>query len=260
MKKQFFITLCFITMHNYTMKIEQSFPDETLASIIQYSLPKLNLYYHQKPTDINEDKDNLTQAKNNLEQYITTTMKLRSISQRFNTIITKNIVTWLNFNQHGINAFLLRSTQANIPYFMKIAITHNGHPNCVDAPNGNTPLLYATANNDYLSCKFLLEKGASINMKLQPPRAFGYGYNPGIWPIHIAIGKENLTLVTLFIKHGSQLDFSNFNAENLLSCAAKKIITLFFAPSFKLVLIQITTIIGQKMTLNALLKPQKNFK
>jgi ankyrin repeat protein len=222
MKKQYFIILSFITMHAYSMQTGQSFPDEIVASVIQCSLPKLNLYYDKHPEGMREYQNNVTQAKNNLEKYIFATMNLRFINTRFNTIITKNIATWLNLNQHNVNALLIRSAQANIPYFIKLAMIHNANPDCIDTLNGYTPLLRATENNDYLACKFLLEKGASVNIKKQPPRVFGYGYNPGLWPIHIAIAKENLELVNLFIEYGCTLDFAQWMAESLLSRAVKK--------------------------------------
>lgn len=259
MKNQLIILLSFITMHNYTMKIEHVLPDEIVTTIVQYSLPKLNLYYDQKPEDLYQDKDYFAVAARrvynilpkiyylpddmkkqylqnnkdlyhdencsdlatkNLHDYIATTIKLRSINRQFNTITIQNMSTSLNLNEHTVNAFLIRSTQAHIPYFIKLAIAHKADPNCIHKPDGHAPLWYAAENNHYLACKFLLEHGASAHVKRQPPCVLGYGYNPYLWPIHAAIQQHNLALVKLFIGYLANLDLSE--CYSLLSAAAEE--------------------------------------
>lgn len=233
--RNFLILFCFLAnlsvfcMQTTNMHINL-FPQDVLKSIVQFSFPKMNLYYN-KADDRNDDQHNKNNAVKNLQILIDTIITLGTINKLFNNITANNITAWLDINKDNINAFLIRSTQANIPYFIKIALKNNAnnlipflkaHPDFVHEPDGCTPLIYATEANHYSTCKFLLEKGASVNIRKQCPTAFGYNYNPDIWPIHIAISNNNLELVKLFIQHGANLDFSKFLCTPLLSFAAEK--------------------------------------
>ena len=225
-----------MTLHTHAMDRAQSLPDEIILPIIQYSVPKLNLNYENahKPgrwyhtgkgtfPDDSADKDqqNTSNATNNLKEICTIIQKSRLLSKHWDNVIVQNIATWLGINRGNINAFLIRATQANIPYFIRLAVAHKADLNFVHKPDGYTPLLCATKNNQYNTCVFLLKMGASVNIKREMPYAT-YEYDHNAWPIHIAIKNNNLELVKLFIRHHTDLYFSFFPTTNLLSLVAQQ--------------------------------------
>ncbi len=235
MKKQLYI-LSFISLHIHAMETMALFPDEIMTSIMQYSLPKLNLYYNNthKPgrwyhtekgtfpdNSADRDKKDTLNAAQNLQQIFNSIQTSLLLSKFYNNVIVQNISTWLGINKDNVNALLIRATQANIPYFMKLAVAHKADRNFVHKPDGYTPLLCATKHNQYRTCAFLLSKGVSVHIRRENPYA-AYVYNPHEWPIHIAIQNGNLELVKLFIQHRATLDFSHFPITSLLTFTAQR--------------------------------------
>jgi hypothetical protein len=236
MKKQLFIMISIITMHAHTMEMQNkdSFPHEIVTSIIHHSLPQLNLYYQNvhKPgkwyytekgifpdDSAQKDQENGKKATHNLKEIMNQLTILRLINKSYNDLIVKNIITLLKINTNNINPFLIRSTQANIPYFIKLALAHEANPNFVHKSDGYTSLLCATKNNHYGACKYLLKHGASVHMKRDNCYA-AYVRDPyEEWPISIAIKNNNLELVNLFITYKAHLDFCLFNTSPLFYAA-----------------------------------------
>jgi len=222
MIKNILITLSIISlsMHTYAM---QKQPNEVLKYIITLSCPPVDLRYNEEPTNKKQDEGNQIYTTIKLNTLVTTIMNIRCVNKQFNNIIIKNINTSLNLNKNNCDAFLIRSTQANIPYFIKTAIAFGANPNFVHKPDGYTPLLYTTFDCCYPACKFLLEHGADVNLKMKEPSAYGYGYHlHRNWPIHVAVKNFNYKLVTLFINNKALLNvhINGDQSYSLLSVAA----------------------------------------
>ncbi|HLJ31010.1 MAG TPA: hypothetical protein VKU36_01105 [Candidatus Babeliales bacterium] len=249
----FFIILWHIPISS--MSIQRLVP-ELLINIFKQSLPVIDLRHLQQPTTIKENEDNIALIKKQLPAQAETIMHLRRTNKQFNDTITKNITMLLHLDEDSIDIFLIRSTQANIPYFMKIAFNKqmknltNDHqlneklalmanPNVTYTPDGYTPLLYATVDDNYNACSFLFENNADIDLPRQIPTIEKYLDNlvyhltdHVINPIYTAIYKGNQKLLTLFLKKGAEckinvhfpmyLHNTTRSYRNLLTLAASK--------------------------------------
>lgn len=238
MKKHLLSILITLAAHSYSMEMQQLLPNDIWHDIIKLSIPTIDLLYSQKVAAKSEDQKNLTLIKQNLPLAVKKIIDLKTLCIYINTYITNNSITLLQLTKETINPFLIRSVQANIPYFIKIALSHRANPDFIHKPDGHTPLLYSINANNYAACKFLLENGASPNMK-QQAGIWEYGYNPThVYPIQKAIVQKNLPLVRLLIKHNAALNIhKNPLQPSLLALTAQTnnpyiLATLLEAPDF----------------------------
>lgn len=199
--------------------ILQLLPNDVLEIIFKYACPTIDLKYDTYPNNKAEDEQNRVAATQNLQQLINIIMNIRSINKHYRDVINRTLFAWLHLNKNDANLLLIRSAQANIPYFTQCALKNGADINFIHKPDGNTPLLYMTNTGCYSACTFLLNNGADINQKRAGNQVWGYGYyNPGEYPIFKAVARNKLELVKLYIEHGAILDIKSCN---LLSKAAK---------------------------------------
>jgi hypothetical protein len=232
----FMILICTVSTISYSMEIESScnaikvetIPDDICMYIFKLSYPSINLHDDKKAASKEEAEDNAKTAKKHVQAIAVTIMNLRRVCAYFNHIVTKNSAFLLGLNKENIDIFLVRSTQANIPYFMKIAFENNAHPDAINTSDSYTPLLYAVFERYYSACTFLLENGADVNIK-QLPIVGDYLYyrryvadDFHLCPIHIAVKNGDTKLVTLCIEKGVHLNIriSGHPHNSLLTAAA----------------------------------------
>jgi hypothetical protein len=201
-------------------------PNDMIRYIVTLACPRLNLPSYNKRLDRYEDIAECDEIKKNLPAVAQKIISLRCICKDINTFIAENITSILCLDKTNMDAFLIRSLQANVPYFVKCAIAHNANSNAVHKPSGFTALLYAAEHNCYQACKLLLSKGADVNLKMQCPNAYGYSYNPyHNWPIHMAVKEGDAQLVALFAQAGANLNVEingPGSSHTLLSAAVRR--------------------------------------
>ncbi|HLJ30998.1 MAG TPA: hypothetical protein VKU36_01045 [Candidatus Babeliales bacterium] len=246
--KLLFCIICSISTLNNAMEIT-SLPYDILTHIFTYSHPPVDLrydkipivqeennnktnlspqkreelialrmkarYYEIHPISQEEEQNNITHIKANLPQIANTLMDLRCVNKQCNAFISQNIVAYLGLKKSTINPFLIRSIQADIPYFIKIALANKANPNFIynrtikDKSAAYTPLLYATAMKNYPLCTLLLNYKADVNAKTPTNGEFAKKYGCGssdCCPIVIALRNRDHALVSLFLQNGASLD------------------------------------------------------
>lgn len=232
----FLIFLCNIFTSNHAMETSKAplsllnLPIDVLVPIFRLSFPMTNNVAPRNTKGIATSEEKLKEKflQEKLCGLAAAIINLRCINKVCNAIITQKITDILQHNKDTINQFLVRSTQANIPYFIKVAVNDkNVNINCIsNRGDGNTPLLNATSANCYLACKLLLEKGAAVNMH-QGNQSFGFGGPPVLFetPILRATRNGNAQLITLFTQNKANLGAQvNCGQESsLLSVAATRI-------------------------------------
>lgn len=184
-------------------------PNDILKHVCTLAFPSIHLPNDEECEDKTEDEKNYANIKKNLPIIAQEVLSLRMTCKTLNAFISENLMSLLHLDTSNIDAFLIRSIQANIPYFTKYALAHGADSNAVHLPNGYTALLCAIQNNCYSTCALLLEKDANINLKMRDYGVYGYDNNPDYnfnWPIHMAIKESNAQLVTLFIHKGANLN------------------------------------------------------
>src|SRR6266478_3438229 len=222
-----FFSLIFIinTINMHAMEIT-SLPHDILTTIFKLSHPPADLLYKEityrqlkTPTSTeNSIREHLISSKmiQETKKIAKTLINLRSINKQFNTFISRNINAYLGINKNNIDTFLIRATQAAIPYFINIALPIKlkpdimADPNCINEDDGFTPLLYAATHGHYPTCKLLIKKGADVNTRAYP-KHIDFNLNPQqsipfLYPIGVAINNGYIKIISLFLENGAHLD------------------------------------------------------
>jgi ankyrin repeat protein len=138
---------------------------------------------------------------------------LRLTEKSFNRLLSdEKLISLLNLKKVNINDLLFEAVQKEAPFFVHITNKAGGNVNYYHEKRQLTPLLQATFNEDYITCKLLLSQGADVNKNNRQPNAnFEDDLKDIYAPIHIAITKNNLPLTKLFIDAGADLSSARFD-------------------------------------------------
>lgn len=94
-----------------------------------------------------------------------------------------------NFDKEFLNRLIANNVEVNYPDF-----------------DGNTPLHYATMNNNLNAVEYLLENGANTNVKNKD----------GITPLHIAVKTKNYDIVAKLLSFGADRNTKDINGISAL--------------------------------------------
>ena len=152
--------------------------------------------------------------KHNLRELSQIVVTLRLTEKSFNTLLSdEKFISLLNLKKMSINDLLFEAVQKEAPFFVHLTNKAGADVNYYHEKRQLTPLLQATFNEDYATCKLLLSKGADINKNNRQPNASieADDLEDIYAPIHIAIQKNNLQLTQLFIDAGADLSSARFD-------------------------------------------------
>ena len=144
-----------------------------------------------------------------------TIASLRQTSKSFNKLLSDaNVALLVTINEKNRDQLLYKYARTRAPLLVNIAINAGANVNCYNEEHLLTPLLVATHNDDFITCKLLVSKGANVNasnnntkkadkqLKWNKPHRLIDRY----FPIHIATENDNAKIVKLFIEAGADVN------------------------------------------------------
>ncbi len=125
----------------------------------------------------------------------------------------------------GGETLLITAARTGEPGTVRTLLAHGADPNLGETTRGQTPLMWAAANNNAAAIQLLAEQGADINAKTDNPsrssdRTFAYAPPTGFSALMFAVRAGHMGAVRVLLDAGADVDDTVSDGQSVLVVAA----------------------------------------